>query len=107
LRPEVFRSIVGGNYEHMVLGLEVTKLCFSKEGVAISPDLEVMREAGTLLVEVVKDDMGLVSISIPPFILAFYIGVRKGTTSIGGFTRTRRSIDPESSYVRVIIGREL
>lgn len=55
------------------------------------------------IIVVVEKNVVLSNIAIKPLVLSFEIWIRIIRSRSVGFSNTRRSIDPDSSYVWVII----
>lgn len=66
--PDVRRKVIAGAYEPLVVRMNSASLDFTCDRVLVSPDLDVVVEALCLVIDVVKEDVGLVLIPIPPLV---------------------------------------
>jgi len=68
----LFRSIVGGDDENVMLDIDCGALDFSCDSISVCPTLDVMTKGlSSKVVEIIEQDDFLPHVTIPPFRLRF------------------------------------
>lgn len=96
LRPDLVDGVVGGDDQARGPDLLTTTLELTDESVLVGPDLEVMTERCSLLVEVINDyGLGVGLKSAPPLVAVLEVGTRALGPGCRGLTCTRWAPKPE------------
>ena len=112
LRPDLVDGVVGGDDQARGPDLLAATLELTDEPVLVSPDLEIMTEASSLLVEVVDDySLGIGLKSAPPLVAVLEVSTRALGPGCSRLTCTRCTPEPEGSglgevFTLVISGLE-
>lgn len=67
--------------------------------VAVSPDLQVVTEAGMIRIQVFQEHMRLGLVTIPPFVGELLVGLRVVVTGIAALTYSSTAVDPDTLAV--------
>lgn len=68
-------GVVGRDHEQLMLEVNSTSFDFACAGVSVCPNLNVVKEADSVLIKVIKDDYGLSGVAVPPFVLGLKVEI--------------------------------
>jgi len=88
---------VGGDYDLLVLKIEVASLCLSCAGILVCPDLEIVSEGRCI--HVFDKDNLLTKVTVEPLVLLFDIGIWVSSVCIVTLSCSAYSIVPFSTNV--------